>query len=371
MDELADPTVLTDQTVLTDETVLKEQTVALLSQNEVLTQRVGDVVAAAGLRLVRTSAADPQVWRKAQALLIGEDALPELRRSGVARSREAVLVGLNGSESALWQAAGDVPVAGAVGLPSGGAWLVHWLRGLPGAGGAGAGAVAACFSAAGGVGCSTMAAAVAVTAARAGLPPLLIDAHPGPAGVDRLLGEPEAPDHWSRFAGYRGHLPPQDLAGLPVLEGVRCLGWGGGQQAPLWRDALGSVIAAGRVEHEVVVLDAGLETSVAGDLPRQAIPILLVPATWRGVLAARSRLAVLAESFDTPTVIVLRDVGGRGDPQVWQREFSEHRVLRLNFDATVIDDEDTGRPPGSRSRSQVTRCARQVLAAIAAQPAAA
>jgi secretion/DNA translocation related CpaE-like protein len=349
----------------------QDHTVALLSRDEELARRAGDAVAAAGLRLAVVDSAAPEQWRRARALLIGEDALETLRRYGVSRSREAVVVGLDGREGPLWRAAGDMPVAGAVGLPAGGAWLVHWLRGLPGAGSSVDGVVAALFSAAGGVGCSTLAAATAVTAARAGLRPLLVDAHPGPAGVDLLLGEPEVPDHWSRFAGYRGHLPPQELATLPVLEGVRCLGWGGARHTPLWRSALSSVIGAGRADHELVVLDAGLDTSGATELPRLTRPILLVPGTWRGILAARSRLASLAGAFDEPVVIVLRDVGGRADPHGWEREFAEHPVVHLGFDASVIDDEDQGRPPGSRTRAGVARSSRRLLAVIADRAAAA
>ncbi len=347
------------------------QVVALLSQDPELVARAGDAVAAAGLRLEVCDAGTPDQWGQATALLVGEDALERMHRTGLPRSREAVLVGLDGREGQLWRAAGELPVAGVVGLPSGGAWLVHWLQGTPRAGDTANGVVTALYSAAGGVGCSTLAAAVAVTASRAGLRPLLIDAHPGPAGVDLLLGEPDAADHWSRFAGYRGHLAPQELAPLPVLEGVRCLGWGGARQVPLWQSALSSVVAAGRHQHDVVVLDAGLDAAASVELPRLTRAALLVPGTWRGILAARFRLESLAGAFDETPVIVLRDVGGRADPRSWEREFADHRVVHLGFDAGVIDDEDQGRPPGSRGRSAVARCARQLLAAVADRSAAA
>jgi hypothetical protein len=210
-----------------------------------------------------------------------------------------------------------------------------------------------------------------VTAARVGLPPLLIDAHPGPAGVDLLLGEGEVVDHWSRFAAIRGPLAPQELASLPVSEGVRCLGWGGAREVPLWQDALGSVIDAALYDHQLVVVDAGLHAPPVAELPRRTASIMVVPATWRGVLAARSRMALQTDAFDHDPVIVLRDVGGRADPRGWEREFAGHQVVHLGFDASVIDDEDQGRPPGTRSRSAVTRSARRILAALAERSAAA
>ena len=348
-----------------------ERLVALVSQAPALIAGTGDAVAAAGLALrVCQEPGDPAL-AQARAVLVGVDAVPGLARSGLPRQSEAIVVGEDGAQRGLWQAAGELSAAGAVSLPSGGAWLVQWLHGRVGSATPRRCVVAAVFSSAGGVGASTLSVALAVTAAGSGLAPLLIDGHPGPAGIELLLGATEPGGHWQRFAGIRGFLSPDELGSLPTLEGVRCLGWGGGAEVPLWQGALGSVITAARRDHDLVVVDAGLHAPPVEDLPRSTRPILLVPASWRGVLAARPRLATLRQAFDEPPVIVLRDVGGKADPRGWLKEFPDSRGLLLGFDAATIDDEEQGRPPGTRPRSLVSRISRAALALLAEQPAAA
>lgn len=345
--------------------------VAVISQDPVLLERAGDAVAAAGLSLLPCQDASEPGIAAARTVLVGIDAAERLGRGEVPRRTQALVIGADGQEAALWRAAGEFGCAAAVGLPSGSAWLVRWLHDRALGPSARRTVIAAVFSAAGGVGASTLAAGLAVTAAQAGLRPLLIDAHPGPAGVDLLLGATEAADHWRRFAGIRGFLDPGAVADLPVLEGVRCLGWAGRSEAPLWQGALGSVVAAAGRDHDLVVVDGGLHAGSLQELPRSARPLLVAPASWRGAMAARPRLAALRSAFDEPPLVVLRDVGGKSDPRVWLREFEGCRALLLGFDPGVIDDEEQCRPPGTRARSSVARVCRDVLGWLGELPAAA
>ena len=339
--------------------------VAMISSDPELIGRVGDAAAAAGLRMLTCPEAGGEIVGRTRAVLVGLDAAPALVRTGVPRRVEALIVGSDGDLPALWKMAGDLGAGGAVSLPSGSAWLVQWLHGRVVGPATADSLIAAVFSAAGGVGASTLAAGLAVTAAGCGLQPMLIDAHPGPAGVELLLGDASAAEHWSRFASIRGFLAPEELHRLPVLEGVRCLGWGNSAEIPLWQGALGSVVNAARHEHDLVVVDAGLHPLSLAELPRRTRPILLLPASWRGSMAAAARLPALRQAFDQAPLVVLRDVGGKGDPRAWLRDFPDCEVLLLRFDPTVIDDEEQCRPPGSRSRSAIGRLSRQILAAIA------
>ncbi len=344
-------------------------TVALITASAALRERVGDVSAAAGLRLAAGGDADALPLRDCRAVLIGVDAAPGLARGRLGERLEGIVVGEDGNLPELWRWAGELGGLGAVALPSGSAWLVQRLitaKRPP----TEECVVAAVFGAAGGVGASTLSAGLAVTAAAAELRPLLIDAHPGPAGVELLLSDEQVMDHWTRFAGIRGFLDPDALCDLPVWEGVRCLGWGGGTEAPLWRGALGSVLAAAGRDHGLAVLDAGDAATGWAELPRRTRAVLVVPASWRGVAAGRARLSLLADAFDHRPLVVLRDVGGRSDPRGWRKHFPDGEVLNLGFDPSIIDDEDSGRPPGSRTRSPLARFSRQLLAALA-HPAAA
>lgn len=344
---------------------------ALVSTDPDLIERVGDAAAAAGCALHVLTGPSQHGSGGARALMLGLDAFPALARSGVPRASEALVIGPDDRLPQLWQAAGELGAAGVASLPTGSEWLVQWLHDRGAGTARRSTVVAAVFGAAGGIGTSTIAAAVAVTAGRSGLHPLLIEAHPGPAGAGLLLGETDVAEHWPRFARIRGFLQPDALDVLPVLEGVRCLGWGCGEEVPLWQGALGSVLAAARRDHDLVVLDGGLHPTVVEELPRQTRAVLVVPASWRGVLAVRPRMISLRAAFDPPPVVVLRDVGGRGDPRAWAKEFVDCPVHMWGFDASVIDDEEQCRPPGTRPRSKVGRLSRQVLASLAERPEAA
>ncbi len=348
-----------------------EAQVTLVSGDAGLIDHVTDAAAAAGFATHVCREPAGEAISRARAVLVGVDTAPALARGGLPRPSEALVVGPDGQLPALWGVASELGATGAVSLPSGSAWLVQWLHARAAGRVQRASVVSAVFSAAGGVGASTLTAAVAVTAARSGLSPLLIDAHPGPAGVGLLLGDPAAADHWSAFASIRGYLAADALGRLPVLEGVRCLGWGGGSEVPLWRGAVGSVLDAAQRDHDLAVLDVGLHTMLHEELPRRTRSILVVPASWRGVMAAAPRLSLLREVFDPPPVVVLRDVGGKSDPRAWAREFPDCQVLLLGFDAGVIDDEEQCRPPGTRPRSVHGRLSRQILAALAERAEAA
>jgi secretion/DNA translocation related CpaE-like protein len=338
--------------------------VALITGDQDVVDQVADATAAAGVPLDVGLAMD-MVRQRHRAVLIGVDAASGLARARLPGRGAAMLVGSDAAIDQLWKWAGELGAVAAVSLPSGSAWLVQWLhqRSRPEAGLECV--VSAVFGAAGGVGASTLAAALAVTASQSGLRPLLIDAHPGPAGVDLLLTTEPVPSPWARFAGIRGFLAPQSLEGLPQWEGVRCLGWGGETDVPLWQGALASVLAAAARDHELVVLDAGGTVLDCAELPGRTRAVLVAPGSWRGVAAAQSRLAVLRDAFDEPPIVVLRDVGGRTDPRGWLKQFPETNVKVLEFDPSVLDDEDQGRPPGTRRRSGPARVARELLALLA------
>jgi len=343
--------------------------IVLLSAEEDLIGWVQDAAAAAGFAVDAAHSPDLVDAAGASAVLVGTDAAESLRRRGVPRREQALVVGHDGGLDATWALAGEIGAAGAVTVPSGGAWLVQWLHGVGSAAGR-TGIVAAVAGAAGGAGASTLAAAIGVCAAASGLDVLLVDANPGPAGVGLLLGDADPAQDWSRFAATRGFLPPQALANLPVLEGVRCLAWGGGPEHQQWQGAVGSVVGAAS-GHDLVLLDVGVDALGWQEMPRRTRPIIVVPASSRGVLAARTRLRAVRAAFDAPAVVVLRDIGGRTDPRSFRRYFEGCEVIPAGFDPGVIDDEEHCRPPGTRPRSAIGRTARQIIAALLAGAAAA
>jgi hypothetical protein len=349
--------------------------VVLLTADGATVQAVQDAAAAAGVA-VRVAAH----WRAGEpgerllAVLVGTDVAEELLGRGLPTGAPVLLVGPDSEAAPLWRLTGALGAAAAAPLPSAGAWLVQWLLERAGPVPSPAGTVvAAVFSACGGAGASTLTAALAVRAAEAGAAPLVVDADPGPAGIELLLADtgPLWPDDslaaWPRFAGTRGFLAPDALGGLPVLQGVTCLGWGGlpdradhGQ----WRGALVSVCAAAGLAHRLVLLDCGPALDVAAALPAAARPVLVVPGSVRGLVAGRAALAELRGAFAAEVVVVLRDAGGARTPAGCEAELGSPGVW-WDFDAQLALDEEVGRPPGTRGRSATAKAGRAVLARVA------
>ena len=340
--------------------------VMLLSTDPSLAQLVGDAGAAAGFEVGVGATASLGQAAAASAVLVGVDAGPAMSRVGVPRPSAALVVGRDDCVRDVWDVAGDLGAAGAVCLPSGAEWLVRWLHRMAGPAQPSDCAVAALFSAAGGVGGSTLSAALGLTAARRGMDPLLVDGQAGPAGVEMLLGDPVVDNQWTRFADIRGYLHPDALLSLPVLESVRCLGWGGRPEATNWLAAVPSLLSAAQRDHRIVVVDAGMNAAVCDVLPRSARTCLIVPASWRGVIAAGPRLDHLTTAFDEPPVVILRDVGGPDDPRSFAQEFAGSPYLVAEFDPRVIEDEARCRPQGDRRRSAVSRTASRLLERLVA-----
>lgn len=308
------------------------------------------------------------------ALLIGIDSADALLQRGAPVAVPLLLVGDDDAAAELWRAAGRVGAVAAVPLPSAGAWLVQWLieRSAPSRP-AGQAVVAAVFAASGGAGASTLTAALAVQASAAGASTMVIDADPGPAGIELLLsdGGPDwpAPEQaaWPRFAGSRGLLPPDLLADLPRIEGISCLGWAG---APPhtgglddWRGALWSVCAAAVLAHRLILVDCGRDPALAAALPATARPIMVARGSVRGIVAGRALAALLDGAFASEPVVLVRDGGGLRTPAQCDHELGRSSIWWAD-DQHLAVDEECGRPPGSRSRSPTARSSRSVLARL-------
>lgn len=152
--------------------------------------------------------------------------------------------------------------------------------------------VIAVLGAAGGVGTSTFAAAMALVAGEA----ILIDATKTSGGLDLLLGVEESPGlRWNDFSFATGGIRASNV--LPSListpEGVRLLAHGrSGASPPESRDVC-TVVDALRGEQPVIV-DAGLLGQHDPALLSIAdAAVVIVPMEVRGVAAANAHLVAL------------------------------------------------------------------------------
>ena len=199
---------------------------AVLTADEELLDRLLTTLAAVGLppQVVSDPGAVRSVWREATVVAVGGDRAERLAELGLPRRPDVFVVGDDADSEQLcrW----SIPLGAAVApLPSSDSWFAAALADAVGCRD-GDGRLVAVVAASGGVGASTCAAALAVTAAEQGQRTMLLDGDPWGGGLDLLLGAEHAEGwRWPRLMDASGHLG--DLTGqLPHVDGVDLLAAG-------------------------------------------------------------------------------------------------------------------------------------------------
>jgi MinD-like ATPase involved in chromosome partitioning or flagellar assembly len=260
------------------------------------------------------------------------------------------------------------------------------------------GHVIAFVPASGGVGSSTLAAAVAVRAAAAGRQVVAVDLDHVAGCLDVLLGVEQEPGwRWSELADVAGVVDGAGLASeLPVSCGVPVLSGRGGLWAPPsrgdgdgWVENLPDVVAGLADAHDLTVLDLPRDRTVLAEVALLVDAVVLVCGTQAPQLAAastvvrgvRALLTCLRESgrrweaeplLPIEPWVVLR--GDRVEPDLEDLVMDE---LDVPLVATVGDDRRLagevadGVPPGARGRGEVVRAADALLLRLADQAVAA
>lgn len=296
----------------------RDDAVLLVTGRRSLVDAVTPVAAAVGLPVVvrgDVEAAGPW-WPSAQVVLLGADAAGlgvPVRRPGV------VLVADSEVGDGFWRTALEVGAEHAVVLPAGQDWLVQRLAVVaePSASG---GPVLGVVGGRGGAGASTLAACLAVTAARE-RDVLLVDADPLGAGLDALLDIVPAPGlRWPDLSDLQGPVRGSTLRQLlPQVDGVSLLSWGCGESDDPRRQAVDAVLQAGRRHFGLVVVDLPRTPGPASltALTNVDAVVLLVPAEVRATLAAARVLArVRALVADVRLVVRGPSPGGLDGEQV-------------------------------------------------------
>ena len=178
--------------------------VLVLTSDLVLARHLLSVVAAVGLATTQPAGDDDlrRSWRSAAAVLVGRDRAGWVSELALPSRSEVYVVGRDDDRPETYAWSTRLRVSAAT-LPGGAGDLAAALSRL--VEGAGRGAVEALTGGTGGVGTSTLAAALAFAGARAGLRTLLLDTDAAGGGIDVLLGAEHVPGwRWSRFAAARG-----------------------------------------------------------------------------------------------------------------------------------------------------------------------
>ncbi len=236
----------------------------------------------------------PAAWRSAGTVLVADEVAEQLVALALPHREGVFLVGSDAAGLSAW----SVPLAARViPLPEGGAWLGSVLA--DGASRVRA-PVVAVVGGSGGVGASTLAAALAeLVGERAdGDRPggaALVDVDTLGGGIDLLLGAEQSDGwRWPRLSTAEGQLG--DLRRyLPVVDGVSVVAMARGPALDLAREPLAAIVAALRAWHALVVLDPGRSVAPAA---REALrlagrQLVVVGPGVRGAAAARQTVVAL------------------------------------------------------------------------------
>ncbi len=227
-------------------------------------------------------------------------------------------------------------------------------------------------SGAGGVGCSTLTAALGVRAAAGGWRVVVVDGDPLSGGLQVTLAAEHLPGHrWAHLVEVDGEVAGDRLlTRLPAVGGCSLLS-GGRASAdleavvpePVPAEAFDAVIAALERESDLLVIDWGRTAR-----PGWGATLLLVPITPRGL--ADTHVWLGRFGADGLAGIVTR--GGKRDRRVAESVaagFDLPLLGHLTPDRRVTAAERAGEPPAYRRGGSVRALADGLVAsALAATP---
>ncbi len=318
------------------------------------------------LRLCAAAGAEPEVhhtlpdrrggWEQASMVLVGDDAAARCR--GAARRRGVMLVGRDQDAPDVWRRAVEIGAEYVLRLPDSENWLVGQIANA--AEGVGRPALTVgVMGGRGGSGASTLACALAVTAARAGQRTMLIDGDPLGGGIDVLLGGERAEGmRWPDFAHSKGRVGGGALEeSLPALHGLRVLSWGRDDWVVIPPQAMQAVLGAARRLGGVVVVDLPrrVDEAVAEALAQLDLGLLVVPGELRAVAAAK-RVASMAGMVLEDLRVVARGPYASGLDEQWvARAMGLPLAGELPLEPGLLAEQDMGEPPGGSPRGPLAR----------------
>jgi secretion/DNA translocation related CpaE-like protein len=341
--------------------------VLVVTADDVLLDHALAICAAAGVEpdVVADPGAVVGHWPAAALVLVGADQADRAVKLGVPRRGQLLLLDVeNGRDLSGPSVRLGAPVAV---LPGGASELLATVS-AAGRRSAERGRVVAVVGGSGGVGASTVAAALAFVAARSDRRAMVVDLDPLGGGLDLLVGAERVPGwRWPRLSRARGQLG--DLGGqLPHLDGVDVVAMGRGERLghEPSEEAVDAVVGSGLRTHDLVVLDPGRGAGPlwASGLRLAEVGLLLVAGDVRGVAAGRETYARLGSGEQSWHLLVRRPRSGGLSPA----DAAEGLHPRL---AGVVDDDpgiglaaQRGEPPARSPRGQLARVCRHLLGTV-------
>lgn len=295
-------------------------------------------------------------WRQASLVLVGEDLASTLAGAALPRREHVVLLARQPDD--WWP---DAVALGAVAVcsPHEEERILDTLAAA--LDGRGEACLVSVVGGSGGVGASTIVAALGLAAGRRGLRSLLFDADPLGGGLELLMGAEGVEGlRWHDFDATRGRLSAGSLVDvLPARHGVFTLSWDQSGPAVL-PDAVPSVLTAAVRGFDLVVADVPrhLDRHGVDVVGRSVLTALVVAEDVCGVGAARHVLERLQQVATSIVVVSVSRPGGIG-PAAVSEALGLPVLARHRVDRRIRTAVDRGMGPG-RSRS-ARRTARTLL----------
>ncbi len=262
--------------------------------------------AAAGYTVVVCDAARCRhQWLRAAAVVADAASLSVVRDSGLPRRSGLFVISAPDDDGVAWRSGLVLGADGGFVLPDEEGGLVAALSRVREPRRHPAGAVAV-VPGHGGAGASTLAAGVALVAARTS-PVLLLDVDQAGAGADLLLGiEAESGLRWPDVNGETGAIGGAALrTAVPRTRGVGVLCGARDDASALRPETVLAVVDASRGAGDVVVADVGREPGpvAAGVLDSVDLTVVVTAATVPAVAASRRTVARLLDGRDAVLVV--------------------------------------------------------------------
>ncbi len=331
----------------------------IVSADPALTDELGRLAAAAGVvpEVVTDAAGALRGWSAAPLVLVGADLAAAVAAAAPPRRPGVHLVTFGDPDP--WYPAALACAAESVRcLPAATESVIGDLTDC-GDGGRAAGAVVGVIGGAGGVGATVFAAALAEVLAET-QDVLLVDADPGGAGLDRVLGI-EAVDgvRWDGLARSAGRLSARSLYdALPRRGGLSVLTWPAVRTGTVSSAVMRGAISTGRRGYPTVVVDLARHLDeTTEDVVLRCDRVLLVSTLTVPAVSAAARLV---SRLPPTTGLVLRGADGGVAPAEVMDLLGLPVLARMRDQRGLDEAIGLGLGPLRNRRGPLARAARTV-----------
>jgi secretion/DNA translocation related CpaE-like protein len=323
-------------------------------------------------------AADPAAararWLPAPLVLVGDDQAQACLRARLPRRSRTVLVGRAGQLDPAADLAHLIGAEHVATLPAAEPWLVDRFAECAGdRPGHGDARVVAVLGGRGGAGASVLAGGLAVTAAKARLRTLLVDADPLGGGLDLVLGWEQLEGlRWPSLTGTDGRVdPPALVRALPSRGDLVVLSWDRGNLLPLPAAAMAATVDAARRGRDVVVVDLPRQLDDAAVVALQAAhrALLVVPAELRATAAAARVVATAAPHCADLAVVVRGPAPGRLKATEVASALGLPLAGTLRPEPGICRGLERGEAPAADGRGPLAVLCRRLIADLTDAPA--